>query len=579
MHEFERPYRWCKCSPTASIALWALFLLLTSALSLPARADDAPVHRAARLSFVQGDVTIDHLDNTAGDPAQINMPLAEGARLSTGEDGQAEVEFEDGSVVRVTPNSSLGLTTLSIDPAELFHTQLTVLHGLVYAKLHASSKYFYVIDAGGELVSPVANTTVRINLDQPPATISVLYGTVQVEHASTPEADGYKKDVRAGESLTGDPSDSSRYSVSQNVEEDSWDEWNRGRDQAAADAALNRTPARDAFKGDQSYGWSDLDDNGSWYDVPGQGQVWQPTIAQDAEDFDPYGYGSWVAYPGVGYVWASGYIWGWTPFHCGHWSYWNGFGWGWSPGAGCRRAGCNFGTTTGGVFAVNIVHPPSNYHAPTRPIHEAGMLHSIPVGRAPREPDTWVHPSHEPRIIAGSVVEPIRPVADANALRNRAAAAVVTRSDLNNIVTRSDLTNANRQPGSGVMPSNPAAMIHNDSRPATYRSPPPPATIYNGAQSSRPVRPSPPQNLGYPPQNLGYPAPTPAQAGHPPVSAYPPPAYQPPAYHPPAYQPPVYQPPYTPRPSVPPSPPPASRPMPPPTPHATPSAPASVSPR
>ena len=71
---------------------------------------------------------------------------------------------------------------------------------------------------------------------------------------------------------------------------------------------------------------ADLDANGSWYNVPGQGQVWQPTIAEDT-DFDPYGYGSWVAYPSVGYVWASGYPWGWTPFHCGHWSYWNGFGW------------------------------------------------------------------------------------------------------------------------------------------------------------------------------------------------------------------------------------------------------------
>ena len=96
-----------------------------------------------------------------------------------------------------------------------------------------------------------------------PATISVFDGTVQVEHASTPQAGGFKIDVRAGESLTGDPSDSSQYSVSQNLEQDSWDEWNRSRDQAAADAALNRTPARDAFTGDQGYGWSDLDANGS----------------------------------------------------------------------------------------------------------------------------------------------------------------------------------------------------------------------------------------------------------------------------------------------------------------------------
>src|SRR3981081_3497818 len=121
--------RWCK---DLNVGL-AVLLLLSSACTLDARADDASTHRAARLSFLQGDVTVDHMDNTAGDPAQINMPLAEGARLTTGEDGQAEVEFEDGSVVRLTPKSSLGLSVLNIDPAENFHTQMTLLHGLIYA--------------------------------------------------------------------------------------------------------------------------------------------------------------------------------------------------------------------------------------------------------------------------------------------------------------------------------------------------------------------------------------------------------------------------------------------------------------
>ena len=538
MRAFASPCRWCKDLAAGLGAGMALLLLLSSAWTLDARADDAPAHRAARLSFLQGDVTVDHLDNTAGDPAQINMPLAEGARLTTGEDGQAEVEFEDGSVVRLTPNSSLGLSVLSVDPAENFHTQMTVLHGLVYAELRASSKYFYVVDAGGELISPVANATVRINLDQPPATVSVFDGTVQVEHASTPEADGYKRDVRAGESLTGDSSDSSQYSVSQNVEQDSWDEWNRARDQARADAALNRTTVRDRFAGDQGYGWSDLDANGSWYDVPGQGQIWQPIVAQDA-DFDPYGYGSWVAYPGTGYVWASGYVWGWTPFRCGCWSYWNGFGWGWSPGAVCGRAGGGFGRGSGGgVYAVNIVHPPLNYHAPTRPVHEPGMLHPIPVGRPPREPANGLHPSHEPRMIAGVPVEPIRPVG--NASKDRGPSTLVLRNDL-------AIEHVSRQPTSGAAGSVPAATVRSDSR-SMYRPAPPPVVVNGTEPPARQMRPPSP-----PPQNSGFPAQVPGE--HPASRAY--------------------QPAYTPRPSPPPSsPPPASRPMPPPTPRTVPTAPA-----
>jgi hypothetical protein len=552
MRAFALPCRWCKDLSAGLSAGLALLVLLSSAWTLDARADDAPAHRAARLSFLQGNVTVDHLDNTAGDPAQINMPLAEGARLTTGEDGQAEVEFEDGSVVRLTPNSSLGLSVLSIDPAENFHTQMTVLHGLVYAELRASSKYFYVIDAGGQLISPVANTTVRINLDQPPATVSVFDGTVQVEHASTPEADGYKKDVRAGESLTGDASDSSQYSVSQNVEQDSWDEWNRARDQAAADAALNRTAARDGYAGDQGYGWSDLDANGSWYDVPGQGKIWQPIVAQDA-DFDPYGYGSWVAYPGAGYVWASGYAWGWTPFRCGCWSYWNGFGWGWSPaGAVCGRAGWGFGRGSGGgVFAVNIVRPPLNYRLPTRPIHEPGMLHPIPVGRAPREPGTGLHPSHEPRMIAGVPAEPIRPIANASTSKDRGVVGAALRSDF-------AVDHVSRQPVLGVTGSVPAATIRSDSRSGGYRPVPPPVAANGTEQPARPMHPPPPpQSSGYPAQRSAYPAQI--QGEHP--------ASRP------------SQPVFMPRSSPPPSPPPASRPMPPPTPHTAPTAPASASPK
>jgi hypothetical protein len=561
MRAFVLRCRWRK----DVVAALALLLFFTS-WSLKARADDAPAHRAARLSFLQGDVAVDHLDNTAGDPAQINMPLAEGSRLTTGQDGQAEVEFEDGSVVRLTPNSSVGLSALSVDPAENFHTQVTILHGLVYAELRASSKYLYVVDAGGELISPVANATVRINLDQPPATVSVFDGTVQVEHPRTPEADGYKKDVRAGEMLTGDASYSGQYSLSQNVEQDSWDEWNQARDQAAADAALNRTTARDGYVGDQGYGWSDLDANGSWYDVQGQGQVWQPAIAQD-EDFDPYGYGSWVAYPGAGYVWASGYAWGWTPFRCGHWSYWTGFGWGWSPGAGCGRAGGGFGIGIGigrgpggGVFAVNIVRPPLNYHAPTRPIHEPGMLHPIPVGHAPREPGTGLHPSHEPRMIAGVPAEPMRPIGNPGTSKDRGTAGAALRSDF-------AVDHVSRKPVLGVTGSVPAATIRSDSRSGassgTYRPVPPP--VASGTeQPTRQMRPSPPpQSSGYPAQRSAYPTQTQGEhpASRPSQSVYPP------------------QPAYMPRPSPPPSPPPASRPMPPPAPRAIPTAPASAAPK
>ncbi|HEY6291398.1 MAG TPA: DUF6600 domain-containing protein, partial [Terriglobia bacterium] len=496
-------------------AVLALFFLFLLAGTVNVRADDAPAHRAARLSFLQGNVTVDHIDNTAGDPAQINMPLAEGVRLTTGDDGQAEVEFEDGSVVRITPSSSLGLNSLSVDAFGNFHTQLTVLHGLVYAELRAAAKFTYALDAGGEVISPVANATIRINLDKPPVMISVFDGTVHIEHDSSPEADGYKTDVHAGEMFTADASNTSQYFLLSSIEQDSWDVWNRERDQAAAEAAADRTKARDGYAGDQGYGWSDLDADGSWYEVSGEGQVWQPAVAQDSA-FDPYGYGSWVAYPGAGYVWASGYTWGWTPFRCGTWYYWNSFGWGWSPGAGCRRAGWGFGNGfASGVFVINIGRPPVNYHFPTRPVHTPGMLHPIRVGRAVPEPGHDVRLSHEPRLIAGVPVEPLRPIGNASALQDRSVVGSALRSDF-------AVDHISQQPVLGVTGAAQAATPRSD-----LRSVPPGPSTPSGAASEieRPlpsVQP-PQQRSSYPAQTqVEHSAPRPSAPAYTPRSAPPP---------------------------------------------------------
>jgi hypothetical protein len=384
----------------------ALVGLLFAGSSVKAQADDTPPHRTARLSYLQGSVTVERMDNTGGDPALINMPLVAGVRVTTGEDGQAEIEFEDGSLVRLTPNSALSLDRLSVDEVGNFETHLAVVHGLAYAELRAAAKFLYKVDADGDVISPVANATVRINLDEPPAVISVLDGTVHVERADSQDAAGYQTDVRSGETLTRDVTDGSRYFLSREIAQNSWDAWNESRDQAAADEAANRTTARDNYAGDQGYGWSDLDANGTWYNVPGQGWVWQPTVAQD-QDFDPYGYGSWVSYPGVGYVWASGYGWGWTPFRCGNWSFWNGFGWGWLPGTGCGFGGWGFG---GGGYGINIIRPPRNYRFQQRPVLGPGPLHPIHIGRPARPVEHPGQTFRGPRVIGGEKAEPLRPV-------------------------------------------------------------------------------------------------------------------------------------------------------------------------
>ena len=77
----------------------AFFALLAGlALALPATADSRV--RIVRLSFAEGQVQMDRADGRGFEQAFKNMPLAQGTRLATGNDGRAEIEFEEGSTIR-----------------------------------------------------------------------------------------------------------------------------------------------------------------------------------------------------------------------------------------------------------------------------------------------------------------------------------------------------------------------------------------------------------------------------------------------------------------------------------------------
>lgn len=374
-----------------------------------AQAQDASAPmRAARLTSSQGSVTVSDGTNPAV-PAQMNLPLPAGVQIATGDDGQAEIEFEDGSVARLTPNSALSLDRLDVAPGEIFVTDLSLLRGLAYFELRATQEYVYSINAGGDVVSPVENATVRVNFDEPPASFAVLDGTAEVQRANS-----FQAEVRAGETLRGDVSSPARYSLSEQIAEDSWDQWNADMDDQAAQQASDSTSVRDNYAGAQGYGWSDLDSDGTWYNVPGQGEVWQPYAAEDDADFDPYGNGAWVSYPGTGYVWASAYPWGWTPYRCGAWSYYNGFGWGWAPGATCGGYGWGF---AGGGFLVNISVGPRGYRPIRVPVGRPGPRRPIiPVrlaGNPGRRVDHVMPPSERrARVIAGVTAQPVVPVHD-----------------------------------------------------------------------------------------------------------------------------------------------------------------------
>src|SRR6202158_6043083 len=92
--------------------------------------------RIVRLSEVQGTVQIDRATGDGFDKAFINLPVIEGSRLKTGKDGRAEVEFEDGSALRLAPDSEVDFTRLALGDNGQKLSTVQLVSGTVYANLH-----------------------------------------------------------------------------------------------------------------------------------------------------------------------------------------------------------------------------------------------------------------------------------------------------------------------------------------------------------------------------------------------------------------------------------------------------------
>src|SRR5580658_3899913 len=80
----------------------AALALGAQALAPAVRADDAsPAARAVRLSSVDGQVQLSQGNQVIAETSVANTPLFEGTRVTTADDGRAEIQFEDGSVARL----------------------------------------------------------------------------------------------------------------------------------------------------------------------------------------------------------------------------------------------------------------------------------------------------------------------------------------------------------------------------------------------------------------------------------------------------------------------------------------------
>jgi len=273
-----------------------------------------PPERAARLSWVERNVSMQPGGVDDWVPANINRPLTTGDRLWTEAGARAEVH--------------IGTAAFRLNGRTNF-TFLNLTDGVAQVEL-----------SSGTLNVRVRNLASQedIEIDTPQAAFSLLQpGDYRIEVNEQGDASVFT--VRAGEAeaLSGDQVFPMRARDQVVVTDDNrgpafnrrtapvadvFDNWCQQRDRREDMATSGRYVSRDIP------GYADLDGQGDWTQDPEYSAVWMPRVTAD---WAPYRDGHWAWIEPWGWTWEDDAPWGYAPFHYGRWvSIRNR--WGWVPG-------------------------------------------------------------------------------------------------------------------------------------------------------------------------------------------------------------------------------------------------------
>ena len=299
-----------KVAILGSILMLSLSFLFTSSVAAEPELGDG------RISLVQGQVFIQATDETEWTEAVVNFPIADGDRFATEQDGRVELQFQNGTYVRVGEQSQLDMIALSFDQGKAF-LHLNQLEGKIYVNhrpITGGDSPLYIDFPYGVLSSSVSSRF-QVSLTSSEARISVLEGSVEFKR------DGRPVPIVQGRTLI--VSEGGSVQVAQLYGKDEWVRWNEARD----GELLQRRYAQKYLSPDlEPYGY-EMEGNGRWVYTPEYQYVWVPTVVVG---WTPFEYGYWAWRRGV-YCWVPREPWGWVPFHYGRWVHTSNHGWAWVP--------------------------------------------------------------------------------------------------------------------------------------------------------------------------------------------------------------------------------------------------------
>jgi FecR protein len=297
------------------LALTGTMLALAGSFT-PARAQDPDDLKrgVARISLINGDISVRRGDSGDWVAGVINAPLLTDDRIATGPSSRAEVQFDASNLLRLGANAELRLTQL-----EYGRYQMELARGVMTYRMLRTSDGNVEVDTPSLSVRPSRQGSFRISVNEAGETeVTARNGDVEV---FTPHGSQW---VHNGQTLMArGAAGDAEFQVVAATAMDDWDRWSDNRDRTITQSVSAR------YVGAGVYGTEDLDAAGSWASVPEYGNVWRPNVGPD---WAPYQSGRWVWEDWYGWTWVSYDPWGWAPYHYGRWFHQANYGWCWYPG-------------------------------------------------------------------------------------------------------------------------------------------------------------------------------------------------------------------------------------------------------
>jgi len=298
---------------------WAFswFIILSLPLiwsaTLFADAGDPPA-RVARLSFINGTVSLQPSGANDWSQASLNYPLTTGDRIYTDQASQAELEV--GSVA-VRASATTDLTVANLGDQFM---QLGLGQGTIRLRV-------YDLPEGDSIEVDTPNGALTLLLlgdyrvetfpDDNTTLVIVNNGSLEVSGGDVSER------VESGQAVKLTGTDPIQVAFVSPPAPDDFDRWCWERDLRVTSSAST------AYVSDETPGYSDLDVYGTWDEQTPFGPVWYPVGLPVG--WVPYRFGHWVWIWPWGWTWVGSEPWGFAPFHYGRWVFMGGK-WGWVPG-------------------------------------------------------------------------------------------------------------------------------------------------------------------------------------------------------------------------------------------------------